>query len=352
MNNRLRIATVANNYGKSHDGIGAYARVQGEELSKYADVTVFTAECKYEDSKIHKIICMGMTKQLFMVAKKIDCFDVIIIDYLFVEWNPAILIPLIKINHIRHKRGCKLVISLHEYGRVRNLRKRMIRKMCSMADLVFVADENLKCAVLPFSRRVSIRPIPSNLYCKEIVERVKYKDRANYIYFGLINKAKAFDEMLEAWDRFNYDGRNILYVVSSSRIDSLDNHKNVVFKYNLRDEQILEIMASCSVSIVPVIPEVDMKNATFKTSSMMGCISVGRFCEEFTRLPFTITMQDYSVESFFQEFIKVENLSDLQMDDYHCSAREFGKMYTPPEVIRNVYYEVSTLVSNKGRDYI
>lgn len=340
---RLKIASVANNYGKSHDGVGAYAGAQGEELSKYADVSVYTSECRYEESKLRKFICMGMTKQLFKVARECKNYDVIIIDYLFVEWNPLILLPISILNRRRKKNGCKLVISLHEYNRVKSLRKKMIKSICSKADLVFVADETLKKSIQAFSRRVAIRPIPSNIYNKAIIESHVHKDRNSFIYFGLINKAKAFAEMLEAWDLFNAEEKYKLYVASGSNVQGLEKHKNVVYKYNLSENEILELMMRCTVSIVPVIPEVDMKNTTFKTSCITGCLSVGKFCAEFSNLSFTIPMQDYNVQEFINVFNSVNSLNDNEIDRLSKEACAYGETYTPSNIAGRIIDEIKTL---------
>ena len=69
MKKKIRIASVANNYGKSHDGVGAYAGVQGKYLSEFADVKVYTAECNYEESFLRKFSCLGMTKQLLRMGR-------------------------------------------------------------------------------------------------------------------------------------------------------------------------------------------------------------------------------------------------------------------------------------------
>ena len=344
---RLKIASVANNYGKSHDGVGAYAGVQGEELSKYADVSVYTSECRYEESKLRKFFCMGMTKQLFKVTRDCKNYDVVLIDYLFVEWNPLILLPIIILNRSRKKNGCKLVISLHEYNRVNSLRKKMIKTICKKADMVFVADDTLKKSIQGFCKKIVIRPIPSNVFNESIIESNVPKDKNVFVYFGLINKAKAFDEMIDAWDLFNEDGNKQLIVISGSSIQGLEKHKNVAYRYNLTDNEILKIMMKCAASIVPVIPEVDMKNTTFKTSCITGCVSIGKFCEDYRKLKFVIPMEEYNVQDFVDAFSKVDQFSDKRINILSDEARAYGKIYTPPNVAKKLLNAIEALGNDK-----
>ena len=346
-NNRFKIAAVANNYGKAYDGVGAYAGVQGKELEKYADVVVYTSMCNSEESKIKKFFCMGMTKQLCTLNKDISRFDVVIIDYLFVEWNPAILLPIFLLNHRRKKYGCRLVISLHEYNRVNKLRKLMIKSICSMADLLFVADENLKKSVKTFGKKTVIRPIPSNLYNQEILDHNVPKDRNNYVYFGLINKAKAFNEMLEAWDRFNTDCKKTLTIISSSKVTGLEKHRNVIYRYNLQENEILQLMMKSAVSIVPVIPEVDMKNATFKTGCMTGCLCIGKFCDQFKKLPFTVNMDNYSIKEFMKALNISKKFDNHQFNELSYKARQYGKRYIPSEAVKIIVSELGILEREK-----
>ena len=269
--------------------------------------------------------------------------DVVLVDYLFVEWNPLILIPVAIIKKMRKRTGCKFVISLHEYDRVRPIRKKVITKLCKNADLILVADEHMKKSVRRINDNVKIRPIPSNVYDKSILSQQIVKEKSEYVYFGLVNKAKAFNEMLEAWDIFNENGNNRLTIISSSTVNGLEKHKCVEYKHNMSDSDILRVMMKCAVCVVPVIPVVDMKNTTFKTGCMTGCICLGKFCREFSEKPFTVDMNEYTVNEFVKSFEQIDSISDDTMARLNQEAREFGKQFTPPDVVQRVYKFISDI---------
>ncbi len=335
----MKIAIIANNYGKPYDGVGAFAQVQNSNFPEWVRSEIYTADCQGSDSSLQKFTNWGMKRVIMQAAK--DCekkqFDAILLEYPFVEWNPAILAAIKILVRKAKKAGCKFAVSLHEYERTSFLRKKIIRIISRMADMVFVSDEHMGRSVSKYNVNICVRPIPTNVYVSTS-GRVSIKKQENhYVYFGLVNHAKAFDEMLEGWDRFNASGENILYVLSSSELKGIEqSHIGVRYIHNAKNEELIEIMERCSFSILPVRPEIDMKNTTFKTGAITGNICVGHFNQTYEALPFTIQMNDYSVESFAKALQKTQDLTEAERQSFSQQAREFGNRYTPMETAKTV----------------
>ncbi len=328
----IKIASLSNNYGKSYDGVGDFARAQNESFPDWIECDIYTADCTYETSKIGRFLGLGMFKEILRLSKVFGAkgYDIVMMDYPFVEWNPFILLPLLGLKRKITKYNKRFVLSLHEYNRVNPLRKMIIRYICRMADMVLVGDEEIKKSISAFSREIAIRPIPTNLYNKAVMEEDIAKRSECFVYFGLVNHAKAFYELLDAWSLYNEKNAKTLYILTASPLEGLEEkYPGVRYLYNKNADEILRIMKCCAFCMIPVIPEVDMKNATFKTGSLAGCVCVGRFGEEYMQLPFVVQMENYTVEEFQKTFESLDNISDSQIEDMYRAAVEFGEQYTP-----------------------
>lgn len=341
---KMRIAAISNNYGKTYDGVGNYAQIQNTNYPEWIKYKVYTADCTYDVSSFIRIFGMGMFKAICRAVNEFDAkkFDVVVLEYPFVEWNPLILIPLICLQKKCRRRKKKFVLSLHEYSRVNLLRKKIIEKLCRLSDLVLVANEDMAKSVSGFAKKTAIRPIPTNLYNESIMKSIITKSKNNFVYFGLVNRAKAFDAMLSAWDNYNWNGKKTLFIITSTFLENIENnHKGIKYLYNQDDETILSIMRSCVACFLPIIPEVDMKNTTFKTGSITGCICIGKFCPKYQTLPFVINMKSYKVSEFMNALDQIDSYSDDTLESLENEASRFGEKYSPKVT--------ATIVANKLR---
>ena len=347
MKNELNLAAVVNNFGEFFDGVGAYGAVQAENFPEWIHVSAYSATCKNDVASWKRFTCLGMTCEIMRVLKdlKKKRYDVVLTEYPFVEWNPLIVLAWWALSRKARKTGCKMVISLHEYDRVNGIRKTVIRMLSKTADMLFVSNEEMLQSISIFHSCAAIRSIPTNIYDQSVMEETIERDYNAYVYFGLINKAKAFDEMLEGWDRFNSDLTKKLYVISSSKISTPESqHKNVQYIQHAPDEDIIRIMRKCAYCVVPVRPYVDMKNTTFKTGCIAGCISVGCFSEEYKKLPFVIPMREYDVDDFLKAFERSAGMTVEETRKMSEDAVAFGKQYMPGAVANVVAAELGKLV--------
>ena len=346
----IKLASISNNYGESYDGVGDFARAQNVNFPDDIKVINYTAKCTYEVPKIKRLFSLGMIKATCKLIRdlKNNKIDAVIIEYPFVEWNPLILLPVLKLSYMLKKQGI-LILSLHEYDRVNILRKKIIQIFCMISDLVFVSNDKIKEAVRPFCKKICIRPIPTNLYNEDAINCNNIsKNNNRYVYFGLVNKAKAFNEMLCAWDKFNENCEYELYILSGTPLYNLENkHKGVKYIYNGTDYEIISLMRSAKACFLPVKPFVDNKNTTFKTACLAGCICIGLFSDEYKNFDFVLNMRDYSCSSFVNAMNKVSTLENDKTRLMQHKAIEFGLMFSPKVTSSIVAQEIKKMIGEK-----
>lgn len=334
---QTKVDLIVNNYDQTYDGIGAFATVVSKKFSERIALRVYSSNCSGNESVFRRFTTMGMTKAINQVSRELGENEAVLLDYPFVEWNPCIIFSYLHLKRMCRIRHSKLFLSLHEYSRVNALRKVVIRIFARNADCVFVSNEILAQEILPFAKSIRYRSIPTNIsgYTK-----TGSHDKHTFVYFGLVNKAKAFDEMLAGWDIFNSAGEYTLNVLTGSRLFGLDKHKNVNYLFNLQDADILKIMCDAAYCIIPVRPEIDMKNATFKTGALAGCVCIGKFSKEYSQMPFVIAMKDYRPADFVEAFQNVSALDLGKIREMELAATAFGQQYTPKAVAEVVEKEI------------
>lgn len=347
----MKITHIVNNFGKTYDGIGAYAKVMYDNLPKGVEEVVYSAVCRESKNKFKYMFNFGMTKEIFRCVKNFfaDKADVVLIEYPFMEWNPLILIPIYCLFMKCRRYKIPLIISLHEYGRTHCLRKLMSRQICKIADHVFVTTEEMKKDITEFSSRVSIRNPPSSIWNKEVMQQDITKDYNSFSYFGLITSAKAFSEMMSAWDIINKERKNHLYILSGSFLENIEKqHTGVTYIYNADDATVLRTLRQCTYCFTPIKPEVDSKNSSFKTATVAGCICIGRFCNQMAKLPFVVQMDGYQVENFTTAVESLANLSNAMIDEKTTLSAEYGKQFCPSEAFDKILKNISEIVREKG----
>lgn len=351
----MKIAHIVNNFGKTYDGIGAYAKVMYDNLPKGVEEVVYSAECRENKNKLKYIFNFGMTKEIFRCVKNFsaDNADAFLIEYPFKEWNPLILAPIYFLSKKCKKNKIPFIVSLHEYGRTHRLRKIMCRQLCKVADHVFTTTDDIKNDISKFSKNVSLRNPPSNIWNDEIMKQNIKKNYDSFAFFGLVNSAKAFSEMMSAWDIINAERKYQLYILSGSFLENIENqHVGVTYIYNAESDTVLKTLHQCAYCFIPIKPEIDSKNASFKTASVAGCMCIGKFCDQMSSLPFVVQMNDYQVSDFVTA---VENLSEFTHDDIDKKTSlsyEYGKQFCPSEAFGEIINTISEIVRAKGKDNV
>lgn len=332
-NNKKKVALICNNFGKTYDGIGAYSEVEYNFLKEKFIFKIYTANCLQSASKIHKVLCKGMISKFKEFYHDADegQFDTVIIEYPFVEWNPLIVFWIKKLHRLSIKKGFTIISSIHEFDRVNILRKIVIKSLAKNSHKIFVTTEDMGKALSKYCSEYVIREIPSNIILAPIDETLDARDQNKYVFFGMVNHSKAFYEMLNGWDAFvNDHPEKTLYIISSSSIDEiLNGHKNIIYLRNANEENISEVMQKCAFSLLPIKPLIDMKNATFKTSMVMGNICIGVFCKEYESCDFVFNMNSYEPLEFNKAFLKSTSLSYEELCEKSLKSREYGKKFDP-----------------------
>lgn len=336
----MKVAIISNNYGETYDGIGAFSKVIYSLFSANVTVDVFTAKCCENEPKIKRIFTLGMSRAILNCVKKINEFDAIILEYPFVEWNPLVVI-FYRLLALRAKiNSVKLYLSVHEYSRVNKLRRLVIRTMVKNSDLVFVSNKEIKKELLLYNQEIVIRGIPTNIYGK--ARKKSIDSLNNYVFFGLINGTKAFEEMLNGWDKFNKDNNNTLYILSSSELIDVEKHYGIKYIKNADNETIFEYMNKSMFAILPIRPMIDEKNATFKTGAIAGCICIGKYCNAYNEEEFIVEMNNYTVDDFYEAFMLCKRITYEEASKMSEKSILFGEKYDPhriAELIENTLIE-------------
>lgn len=331
----MKIAIIVNNYGLKYDGIGSYGELECEYLKKFDEVIVYSANC-LNKGVLRRVFNFGMTHCFIKAYRNFnkDDADIYLIEYPFVEWNPFFLLSFLLLKSRVKNNRKKIVLSLHEFERVKYLRKLVINFLCKNSNHILASNESIIRDVTSLNNDLHLRQLPSTLYNEKIIMQNVKKDKNLFVFFGLINKSKAFEEMINSWCVFNRTKDKRIYILSSSFLDSKDFTDDIIYKYMCDDEEILEIMMKCAFCINPIIPNIDEKNSTFKTATTTGCITIGKFGETFKNLDFVIDMDDYSEESFIKSFDYVHSFSDEKINLLSESAKDYSKSFIPENCLK------------------
>ncbi|MGL5965269.1 MAG: hypothetical protein ACRCZ2_12865 [Fusobacteriaceae bacterium] len=317
----MKITFICTNYNSIKCGIGMFTHNLKSELEKLSDVQVDVVNKNTFHLKgIKKIISFEMTKEIIKYIKenrlRKDEEINFVVEYPFMDWNPITLLALIYLKH--SFKNCKLILSIHEYYRVNVLRRKAVDLLIKVADGYVITDEKLYNKI-DCKRKIK-RSIPSNIV--RVGKNIE-KSKKDYCYFGLINKSKAFLEMIEAWKLFNKDGKYNLNIYTASEvvIEDVEKYCIKIFK-DLDNKELSKELEKNSFMILPIIPNIDSNNGTLKAAAEHGCIPIGIFSENMKGLGVDIPFQNYSVENMKaalektltldkkSEMIKLKNYSE------------------------------------------
>jgi len=327
----MELIEVGCNTNGNSDGIGKHAYIVNEELNTFNDVNskLFTGITSNK-RKVEKIFSIQMSKTLLEVAefinnKKIDC---VIVEYPFDEYNPLIILAysILKKSCIKNKTN--LALSLHEYDRVKKLRKIVINYLAKKSNLLFVSEPRYLSKLLFLNSKIFLRTIPNHIPLNNKNGFIN-KENNKYVYFGLINRSKAFEEMLRAWDMFNVNSENELLILTATKIEFDDKkHKNVRLYYDLSNEEVSKIMNGATFSVVPVRPNIGFNNSSMVSSMQTGCIPIGVFNDDYRNENFVININGCEVEDIYNGLISSKNIEINKVKTMSKNAREFGQMFT------------------------
>lgn len=336
----MKVINICSNYGSYKDGIGAYSKKIVEAIQKeMPDIEITTLSTDITNlNKFERVISLAMSKNIMQAYKKIkkEKINVVNIEYPFTEWNPLIIIPYVILARKCNKKNTKLVVSLHEYDRVNPLRKKIIKFIVKRAHTILVTEEKIKEQLSSIKSNIYIRDIPSNIPITQEVD-LNCKDINQYVFFGLVNKSKAFEEMIEGWKSFQKENNNCkLIIITSSEIEIEDIEKyNICIKRNLSDKEIEEIMIKTGYCILPIKPDISFNNATLKTASLFSCIPIGKFNDNLRkRYKFLVNMREYTVEEFYKTLLETRN--DFNIKQKQREAKEFGEKYNIQKVAQKI----------------
>lgn len=333
---QMKVISIANNYGKPYDGVGAYAEAVSSRYCDSIHLGLFTGDCRPDTPPIKRITNLGMHKAFGRAMQycRSTNVDYAIVEYPFVEWNPVVIRDMEELSCVLHAHTGKLVLSVHEYERLNPIRKKVVELLAERSDGLLVTSNDTGEALSSFCSTYKVRAIPSNIDVPDRASTVGV--RSGFVYFGIVNKAKAFKEMLTAWDSIStHDGE--LSVITASELGDIEAYHNDLLYYKgLGDEEIVQIMTSSVCCVLPILPVVDGKNTTFATAARCGCLCIGRFCQEYAELPFTICVDDYTPAALAEAFSRVSALSPDEISRMSDDAFEYGKRFSADEVARDI----------------
>lgn len=330
----MKIIFLCTNYNSIKCGIGMYTYNLVEALKKEEEINVdIITETTSQIKGLKKIISCKFIKKIFdFINKNKNIKDEkinFILEYPLMDYNPFLILVLIvlKINF----KNSKLILSLHEYHRVNFLRKIMIKILIKISDEFVITDESFFKIIN--NKRSLIRKIPSNIL--KINSNCIERKKENYCFFGLINKSKAFNEMIEGWKKFNLDKKNILniYTASDLEISNMENYNIKIYK-DLTNEELSIKLQENKYMILPIIPKIDINNGTLKAGALHGCIPIGIFSKSLKNLGIQISENSYSADNIYNALEETLQENDIQFEK---NIFEYSKLFSFEENAKELY---------------
>lgn len=325
----MKILIIANNIIGDSDGIGKHARLVKEEFSKREGVeAVIVSRTTTGFSTIKKFFSLEMHKAFKQAYNYIsqEKPNVVIVEYPFDEFNPIILLDYRKLHKQCKKNGARLALSLHEYDRVKYLRRKVIESFMKNSDLVFVSEPHYLETLKPFNKNIYLRTIPNHIVSKS--NNIE-KDRRRFVYYGIVNKAKAFEELIKAWRIVNKERNYVLDIVTISDISVNDSNRyNINLHIGTSDSQVEEILSEVACAVLPIKPSISFNNGTFVSCAQNGCMIIGIASDDIKNERFIIQPNEYTPESLAEAIHKVALMNDDELKSMQTEARKFGSKFS------------------------
>lgn len=340
----MKITFICTNYNSIKCGIGMFTYNLKTELEKYPDIEIDLVNRDTSHLKgLKKVISLEMINEILNYIKKNkknrDKKINFILEYPFMDWNPITLLTLIYLK--KNFKNSKIILSIHEYYRVNILRRKAIDFLISIADGYIVTDSNLYQKI---DGEKILRSIPSNILKESSIKKIE-RDSKNYCYFGLINKSKAFDEMVEAWKEFNKDKiyKLNIYTASDVNIENIEKYNIQIFR-DLDNKELSKELQKNSFMILPIIPNINSNNGTLKAAAEHGCIPIGIFSNNMNPLGVNISSQSYSIENIKEA---LENSLILNKEEEKIKLKKYSKVFSFEKNAKDILLFLNFLVTKK-----
>ena len=193
--------------------------------------------------------------------------------------------------------------------------------------MVYVSETKYIERFKLFANKMYHRTIPNHIVRPSLEKNI---DKTKYTYFGLINRAKAFQEMIDAWNEFNKEGKYQLDVITCSDYSQWDNeqNKNISFHFDLPGDEVASILYKSAFTLIPVIPNIGLNNSSFMSGIQCGCVPIGIFNETVLHNNFIINQIDYSLDNYLSVLESTQELDDMTLKTMSDDAMKFGSPYT------------------------
>lgn len=340
----MKIIIIGNNTEGNIDGIGKHARILSEEFNRQGHIVKLysgTSGLNMFSSLFSFAMSWVYVKVIFEVL--IYHYDLVIVEYPFRDHNPFIAIPHILLSLIAKSRNTVLAISMHEYDRVSKLRRMLIDVLRSFSDIVYVSEKKYVERFDNGRNKYYVRTIPNHIVCNRTNK--KYK-KSTFCYFGLISKAKAFEEMIEAWRVFNKKNDCRLHIISSSVIpETIAIPEGIEYHHDLPMEEVVEIMFDCAYSIVPVVPEIGLNNSSFVSSCQCGCVPIGVFSKDLSSFDYIIHCRDYSIDCFSEALKRTQEINEDKYKAMSEKCIEYGRNFSLEKTVIQMLLGYETYVN-------
>lgn len=306
----MKLVFICTNYGSIKCGIGMYTLNLVQELRKESNLEVDVISVNtFNLKKIKKIFNIKLLKEINKYKarnqetkdKKID----FVIEYPFMDWSIFNIIGILWLKKMF--KNSNIILSIHEYYRVNYFRRKIIDILIRNSDSFIITDNKLK-NILP-EKSTIFRSIPSNIKKINFNPPIEKKEN-EYCYFGLINKSKAFNEMIEAWKEFNKEKKYNLniYTASDVNIGNFQKYNIKIFK-DLDNIELSKELQKNKYMILPIKPYIAENNGSFKAGLEHGCILIGKFNSDFIKKisKTNYINSNYTIEEILYALKKSEN---------------------------------------------
>lgn len=327
----MKILIIANNIEGNHDGIGKHARIVGHEIKDMGHEVEYCSGTTWNKGKAGKILSVQMIRAFISATIKMlkDNYDYIIVEYPFAEYNPFVLFFHWLLFILSRFTETRIAFSMHEYDRVSPLRRMIIDGFLPFCDILFVTENKYFKELSKFSSKMHVRTLASQGL--PFIQGLKdYSRKNSYCYFGLVNKSKAFQKMLDAWDKFNDRGLYTLDVVSNTDLTEfqLEQHRGITYYCQLSDQDAGKVLSKDVFAIIPVVPAIGFNNSSFVTFSQCGCIPIGKFNSDLKEEPFLIHCKSYDLLDFCDALQESQKIQADELKKLSSMAVEFGKNFS------------------------
>lgn len=331
-----KIAFICANYGSTKDGIGHYTKRLVETIRK-ENIHISIYSGKTYNSTRKKLFSFSMFNAIWNVSPK--DFDSIFIEYPFPEYNPLILIPIIKLKVLSSIHQTKTILSIHEYNRANKFRKSFVNLLLLLFKTCLVTDEQTRQSINSNKKEILIREIPSNIDIPK--QSVLNKQMNSFVYFGLINKSKAFNEMLKAWYQFNQKNQYHLSIITSSDTSHIDTSNNITIVKDAEDKEVARILLESQYAILPILPNININNATFMAAIKGNCIPIGMFSENIQNRDTFINCKSYSPDDITSALIFAVNMGTTEYQKRIQIIKKISEGLPSFEKTSNLYLKIS-----------